>query len=126
MSHLLQTPTKSSKTGNKRAREEDESLKLTKLRLSINRKPEKPVDIPKVSFLFLPGRDVRLFMKLVPKVVYWSFFICWLNNFGDFYWILICLYIKLIVQTFNPIIVIYRRGNFVYYNINLSALVLFL
>ena len=38
---------------------------------------------------------------------------CWLHNFGDFYWILIGWSIKLNVQTFQPLIVIYRRGYFV-------------
>ncbi len=37
-----------------------------------------------------------------------SFLIRWLNNFGDFNSILIGLFIKLSVQTFQPLILIYR------------------
>ena len=44
------------------------------------------------------------------------FLIRWLNNFRDFYWILIGWFIKLNVQTFQPLIVIYRRGSFVYHH----------
>ena len=40
----------------------------------------------------------------------------WLNNFTDFYFDLIGWFIKLIVQTFQAIIVMYRRGNFVYHH----------
>ncbi len=39
----------------------------------------------------------------------------WLQNFGDFYWILISWFIKMSVQTFQALILIYRRGNFVNY-----------
>ena len=42
---------------------------------------------------------------------YWRFLICWFRNFKDFYWILICCFIK-----FQPLIVIYKRGNFVYHH----------
>ena len=35
-------------------------------------------------------------------------------QYGDFYLISICQFIKLSVQTFQPLIVIYRRGNFVF------------
>ena len=37
-------------------------------------------------------------------------------GFWDLYWIFICLFIKLSVQTFQPLIVIYRRENFVYHH----------
>ena len=37
------------------------------------------------------------------------------NNFWDSKWILIGWLIKLSVQTFQPLIVIYRRDNFVYH-----------
>ena len=37
------------------------------------------------------------------------------RNFRDFYWILIGWFIELSVQTFQQLIVIYRKGNFVYY-----------
>ena len=43
------------------------------------------------------------------------FLMCWLNNFEDFYWVLIGWFIKFSVQTFQPIILIYRRGNFKYH-----------
>ena len=35
--------------------------------------------------------------------------------FGDFYWIFVGWFFKLSVQMFQPLIVIYRRVNFVYY-----------
>ena len=38
----------------------------------------------------------------------------WFKNFGDFYWILIGCFNKLSFQTFQPLVIIYRRGNFVY------------
>ena len=56
--------------------------------------------------------DIRLFNKLVQ-----TFYICLLNNFGEFLWILISLFNKLSVQTFQPLIVIYlQRGIFVYHH----------
>ena len=46
-----------------------------------------------------------------------SFLIRWLNNFGDFNLILISwLVFQLIVDTFQPLLVIYIRGNFVYHH----------
>ena len=39
----------------------------------------------------------------------------WLNIFGDFYWIYVGMFIKLSVQTFQPLNVMYRRSNFVYH-----------
>ena len=54
--------------------------------------------------------DIGLFIALVPKI----FLIHWLNNFGK--WILIGWLIKFSVQTFQPLIVNYRRGNFVYHH----------
>ena len=59
------------------------------------------------------GGNIGLF-TLVFKVLWKGFLICWLNNFGKFYWILISWFIKLSVQTFQPLIVIYNRRNFVY------------
>ena len=38
------------------------------------------------------------------------------NNFEDFNWIFIDSFIKLSVQTFQLLFVIYRRGNFEYYH----------
>ena len=38
----------------------------------------------------------------------------WINNLGDYNWILIGQFKKLIVQTFQQQIWIYRRGNFVF------------
>ena len=49
----------------------------------------------------------------VPRVLCKGFHICWLNNFWDFFKILICLLIKMSIQTFQPLIVIHRRDNFV-------------
>ena len=54
------------------------------------------------------------FFTLVPKVLH--FLIYWLNIFGNFYWILIGWFIKLSGQMFWTLILIYRRGNFVYYH----------
>ncbi len=54
-------------------------------------------------------------------------FIRWPNNCRDFYWILICWFIKLSVRMFLPLIVIYSRGNFVSslgMYLNLTAIVL--
>ena len=45
-----------------------------------------------------------------------TFLINWLKNFGDYYKILIGWFFKLSVQTFQTLIFIYRRGNFVYYH----------
>ena len=56
-----------------------------------------------------------------------GFLIRWLNNFGDFSLILIGWFINLSVQTFQPLIIIYRRDNFVYHYweyINSSSIVL--
>ena len=53
-----------------------------------------------------------------------TFFIRWLCNFGDFYWNLIGWFIKLSVQSFQPLIVIYRRGNILEIRINSSTIVL--
>ena len=55
------------------------------------------------------GVDNGLFINLVP-----SFLIRWLKNFGNFYWILIGWFIMLSVPTFQLLILIYRRGNFLY------------
>ena len=60
------------------------------------------------------GREGTL--VLIPKVLLYQILIRWLNNFGNFYRILIVLFIKLSVQTFQPLIVIYRMGNFVYHH----------
>ena len=53
-----------------------------------------------------------MFITLVPKVLYFYILIRWLNNFGDFL-ILISGFIKLSVQSFQPLIIIYRKGNLV-------------
>ena len=50
-------------------------------------------------------------ITLVPKVLTFSY---WLAKQLWGLWILIGWFIKLSVQTFQPIIGIYRRGNFVY------------
>ena len=47
---------------------------------------------------------------LPPKV----FLIRWINNFEDFFKILTGWCNKLSFQTFQPLIAIYKRGNFVY------------
>ena len=81
------------------------------------------------------GGDIGLFVTLVPEVLYNIIWLCFsyslsyiVNNFGDFYSILIGWLIKLSVQTLHLLIVIYKRDNFVYHHwgmfINLSAIVL--
>ncbi len=55
---------------------------------------------------FNEGGDIWLFITL--------FLFVGLTTWGDFYWILICCFFKLNVQTFQPLIVIYRKGNCVY------------
>ena len=62
------------------------------------------------------GGDIGLIITIVPKVLYYRFLIRWLDNFGDYYWILIGWLIKLSVQTLPILIVNYRTGNFVYHN----------
>ena len=52
--------------------------------------------------------DNGLFITLIPKLLKIRFLIRWLNNFGDL--------IKFSVQTFQPLILIYRRGNFMHHH----------
>ncbi len=47
----------------------------------------------------------------------------WFNNHGDFYLMLIVWFIKLSVQTFQPLIVIYRRDDFVYHHRNVHKFI---
>ena len=51
-----------------------------------------------------------------------TFLISWLINFGDFKRILIDRFINLNVQTFQSLIVSYRRGNFVYYHCGCTSI----
>ena len=60
------------------------------------------------------GGDIGLLITRVPKVLQERFLIRWLNKFGDFFILIGCI-IKLCVLTFQPLIVIYRSGNFVYH-----------
>ncbi len=54
-------------------------------------------------------------LNLVSKVLSKSFLVCWLNSFRALYDILIgWWFMYLSVQTFQTLIVIYRRDNFVY------------
>ena len=62
------------------------------------------------------GGENGLFITLFPKVLYLHFLILKLNNLGDFYCILVGWFIFLSVQTFQPLIVINRRGNFEYHD----------
>ena len=62
------------------------------------------------------GGENGLFISLIPKVLYLHFLILKLNNLGDFYCILVGWFIFLSVQTFQPLIVINRRGNFEYHD----------
>ena len=54
-----------------------------------------------------------MFISLVPKVLLYRFLIRWVNNFRDFYWILIVWFIEMSVQTFRPLILFHKRINFV-------------
>ena len=60
--------------------------------------------------------DNGLFITLVPKVLYLQFLIRWPNNIEEFKWNLIGWLIKLSVKIFLPLMVINRRGNFVFEN----------
>ena len=62
------------------------------------------------SFNYREGGDNELFIKLFNKLIRL------LNNFWDFNWILIDWFIKLSVQTFQLLILIYRRFNFVFHH----------
>ena len=61
-------------------------------------------------------REQEAVYHTCPQSLQLRFLIHWLNNFRDFYWILIGWFIKLSVQSFQPLIVIYGRGNFVYHH----------
>ena len=50
------------------------------------------------------GADIGLFFTLVPKSFILKFSYCWLNNLGDFYWLLIGWFMLLSVQIFQPIV----------------------
>ena len=54
-----------------------------------------------------------MFITLIPKFLYCRFLLRWLNNFG---WFLIGWFIRLNVQTFQPLIVKYRSSKFVYHD----------
>ena len=45
-----------------------------------------------------------------------------LTTLGDFKWILIGWFIKLKVKTFQPLIIIYKMGNFVYYHLGCTSI----
>ena len=80
--------------------------------------------IPNFSFYLVWGnikyvrfhrerKDNGFFNTLVPKVFKIKFsYICWLNNFKDFseFWL-----VDSLSWVFQPLILIYRRGNFVYH-----------
>ena len=51
-----------------------------------------------------------MFITLIPKVLQYCFLIRWLNNFEGSNWIAI---VSLSFQTLQPLIAIYRGGNFV-------------
>ena len=58
--------------------------------------------------------DIGMFITLFPKVLYKRFLIRWINNFVDL--LNFDLYFnKFNVQTFQQLILIYRRGNFAYH-----------
>ena len=65
--------------------------------------------------------DIGLFITLVPKLS-WCFLIRWLNDFGNFYLILIGWFINLSVQTFQQLILIYIRDNFVYHYLGCTSI----
>ena len=59
--------------------------------------------------------DIGLFIKLVPKVLKYCFLIRWLNNLGDFYWILMVGSFIWVSKPLQLLIVICTRCNFVYH-----------
>ena len=62
------------------------------------------------------GGEIGRFITLVPKVLYDCFLIRWLYNFGGLNLILIGWFIKLSVNTFQLLIVIYKKGNNIVYH----------
>ena len=56
--------------------------------------------------------SVAIYSRILTLVVKSCFLIRWLNVFGDF---LVGWFIKLSVQTFQSLIFLHRRGNFVYH-----------
>ena len=71
----------------------------------------------KLCKLFSAGREGILSVYCTsPQSYVITFLMGWINNFGDFYRILISRFIQLSVQTFQPLIVIYKRSNFVYHH----------
>ena len=72
------------------------------------------MDAIEALILFIPAiykerGDNGLFITLAPKVLLWRFLIRWIHNFVEFSEFFIGWIIKLSVQTFQPLIVIYRR-----------------
>ena len=66
--------------------------------------------------------DIGLFIAQVPKVLYYCFIIRWLNNYGDYYLILIGWFINLNLKHFPVLTVIYRRGDFVYHHLGCTSM----
>ena len=60
------------------------------------------------------GRGHGLFITLVPKILEYRFIFVSFTSLGTF--LLICLFFKMSVQTFLPLFVIYKSGNFVYHH----------
>ena len=69
-----------------------------------------------VNFTFTSGRKGTMSCSF-PQSLIIMLLIRWLNNFEDFYWIETGWFINLSDQTFQPLIVIYRSGSFVYHNL---------
>ncbi len=92
------------------------SLIYKKMYFSHSRGAERNVG---VKIYKSPGREgyIGLFITLVPKVLHiitLSYSLTY--QLWELYQILIAWFIKLSVQTFQPQIVIYSRGNFVYHH----------
>ena len=65
------------------------------------------------SAIYLITKKYLIFILIeLPNTFFYSF----TQQFWELYWTLIGLLINLSVQTFQPLIVIYRRGNFVYHH----------
>ena len=73
------------------------------------------------DILIRKGGDNGLLITLVPKDCNNVLFFVAITTLG-IYWILIDWIIKMRVQTFQPLIVIYRRGNFDYHHLGCTSI----
>ena len=72
--------------------------------------------LPKIEYLIIFVDEILMDKQNLSTLLteYNIYIIRWLNNFEDFYWILIDWFMRLCFHSFQPLIAIYRRSNFVY------------